>query len=216
MKFGKRYSKVTVFMAMLQGVVIGVAAVALIAVILMGTNWKNGDKEPVGKDDELPITGPAPVDTVTTVPITHQPLQFFARQHGVFTTPSSAATFIAQEPTLVSAAIVKAEGQYYVWTSIGKTELEIMDSEIGGTFRKKIVADTSACSAIGAGKLQSVLQATERDKINLLEVEKEADLAAEFNRNLAAITTYSNDMRIIRLHLLSYYSTTKECVKISF
>ena len=36
MKFGKRYSKGTVFMAMLHGVVIGVAAVAVIGLLLMG------------------------------------------------------------------------------------------------------------------------------------------------------------------------------------
>ena len=41
MKFGKRYSKVTVFMAMLHGVLIGVAAVALIGLLLAGTKGKD-------------------------------------------------------------------------------------------------------------------------------------------------------------------------------
>ena len=35
MKFGKRYSKVTVLMAMLHGVLIGVAAVAIIGLLLL-------------------------------------------------------------------------------------------------------------------------------------------------------------------------------------
>ena len=40
MKFGKRYSKVTVFMAMIHGVIIGIAAVALIGLLLMGMKGK--------------------------------------------------------------------------------------------------------------------------------------------------------------------------------
>ena len=52
MKFGKRYSKVTVFMAMLHGVIIGVAAVALIGIILIGTNGKNAVEKPKAADDE--------------------------------------------------------------------------------------------------------------------------------------------------------------------
>ena len=95
----------------------------------------------------LPTSGPEPVDPETAPTSTKvEPLQFFARQHGVFTTPSSAATFIAENPSLASAAVAKAEGQYYVWSAVGLTEAEIMDSEIEETFRKRLVVDTSACS----------------------------------------------------------------------
>ena len=202
------------------GVIIGVAAVALIAIILIGTNGKNADEKPEAADVDagLPTSGPEPVDTETPAPTSTkvESLQFFARQHGVFTTPSSAATFIAENPSLASAAVIKAEGQYYVWSAVGLTEAEIMDSEIEETFRKRLVVDTSACSVIGAGELQSVLQATETAKIKTSEGEKEGDLAAEFNRNITAITAYTNDMRIIRLRLISHYSFTKECIKITF
>ena len=51
-----------------------------------------------------------------------------------------------------------------------------------------------------------MLQATETAKIKISEGEKEGDLAAEFNRNITAITAYTNDMRIIRLRLISHYS----------
>ena len=59
MKFGKRYSKVTVFMAMLHGVLIGVAAVAVIGLLLAGTKGKD-DVETSGK--ELAASGPPPVE----------------------------------------------------------------------------------------------------------------------------------------------------------
>ena len=216
MKFRKRYSKGTVFMAMLQGVIIGVAAVALIGFILIWSNGKQAVEEPKTNEEELPITGPAPINTETPAPLAQESVQLFARQHGVFTTSTSAITFIAEVSSLTSAAIIKADGQYYVWTSVGLTEAEIMDSESEGTFRKRLVVDTSACVAMGAGKLHDVLSTNEISKIKTLEVEKEREDTSEFDKNITAITAFSNDMRVIRLHLLSYYSSEKECVKITF
>ena len=215
MKFGKRYSRVTVLMAMLQGVLIGVAAVAIIFFILNGTGGKKAE-DTTKEQEKLPITGPATSDTETPLPIAHEPIHLFARQYGVFTTPISAATFIAENPSLSSAAVIKAEGQYYVWTAVGLSEADIMDSENGETFRKRLTADTSACSALGAGSLINVLRSTDASKINISDDKTEGVLTAEFDRNIAAITAFTNDMRVIRLQLLSQYSYTKECIKITF
>jgi len=218
MKFGKRYSNKTVIMAMLHGVLIGVAAVSLIALILITT----GDKTPkeLVKDDEVdtevPTTGPPPADTeVPTLPNAAS-IQLFARQHGVFTTELSAAAFIAEDPTLTATAIIKADGQYYVWSAVGLSEAELMNVEIPDTFHKKLIVDTSACLAIGAGKIQEVLHETDAAKIKISDADKTDIVSGEFNRNVDAVTTYTSEMRLIRLQLLSHYSSTKECVKITF
>ncbi len=58
MKFGKRYSKGTVFMAMLHGVLIGVAAVVVIGLLLVVGAEGKDDGKTSGK--ELPASGPAP------------------------------------------------------------------------------------------------------------------------------------------------------------
>ena len=218
MKFGKRYSNKTVIMAMLHGVLIGVAAVSLIALILITTGDKTPKETVKDKETEteVPTTGPAPVDSaVPTLPSAGS-MQLFARQHGVFTTQLSATAFVSEDPSLTSTAIIKADGQYYVWSAVGLSEAELMNVEIPDTFRKRLIVDTSACVAIGAGKIQEILNETDATKIKISDADKTDITSGEFNRNVDAVTKYTSDMRLIRLQLLSHYSSTKECVKISF
>ena len=72
------------------------------------------------------------------------PLKLFARQHGVFSSSESAATFQAADPSLASAAIIQGDGdskgKYYIWSSIGLSDAEIMDSDSEETFRKEVTA----------------------------------------------------------------------------
>ena len=215
MKFGKRYSKGTVIMAMLHGVLIGVAAVAVIGLLLMGTKGED-DSKTSGK--EIPTAGPAAVEN--SAKPDEEPLQLFAKQHGAFSSSESATLFIAEDPTLSKAAVIKAGDKYLVWTAVGLTENEINSSESEGTYRKTFRADTSSCGAIGAGKLREVLKQTEIAKINYSdETKKEGkddDKTKGFYKNIAAITVFTKDLRIVRLHLLSHYSHTENCVKITF
>ncbi|MBO0601324.1 hypothetical protein I2483_06595 [Sporosarcina sp. E16_3] len=215
MKFGKRYSKGTVIMAMLHGVLIGVAAVAVIGLLLMGTKGED-DRKTSGK--EIPTAGPAAVEN--SAKPDEEPLQLFAKQHGAFSSSESATLFIAEDPTLSKAAVIKAGDKYLVWTAVGLTENEINSSESEGTYRKTFRADTSSCGAIGAGKLREVLKQTEIAKINYSdETKKEGkddDKTKGFYKNIAAITVFTKDLRIVRLHLLSHYSHTENCVKITF
>lgn len=215
MKFGKRYSKVTVLMAMLHGVVIGIAAVAVIGVVLFMTKGKD---EPSASGEELPTVGPAAVETPETAPTPPgKTLSLFAKQHGAFSTAEAAAQFIAEDPSLTKAEVIHAGDNYFVWSAVGLTEAEIETSDYEGTYRKAFSVNTSACGAIGAGKLGEVLTETEIGQIkNLAAQQNEAnaeDEMKEFYKNLTAITTFTTDMRIIRLKLLSHYSSKNNCVK---
>lgn len=214
MKFGKSYSKGTVFMAMIHGVLIGVAAVAVIGgLLLMGTKGEgDGNGKKSGK--ELPTSGPAAVENSAKPDI--EPLQLFAKQHGAFSSLESATLFIAEDPTLSKAAVIKANDKFLVWTAVGLTENEIDSSESEGTYRKTFSANTSTCGAIGAGKLREVLTETEIAKINYSDEAKKDDKAKGFYKNITAITAFTKDLRIVRLHLLSHYSHTENCVKITF
>ncbi len=202
-------------MAMLHGVLIGVAAVAVIGLLLAGTKGKD-DGKTSGK--ELLTSGPAAVEN--SAKPDEEPLQLFAKQHGAFSSSESATLFITEDPTLAKAAIIKVDDKYLVWTAVGLTEGEIDSNVSEGTYRKTFRADTSACGAIGAGKLRGVLTETEMAKINFSdENKKEAkddEKAKGFYKNITAITAYTKDLRIVRLHLLSHYSHTENCVKITF
>ena len=213
MKFGKKYSNITVFMAMFQGVIIGVAAIAVIGFILAGAEGKRAiDKI----EEEIPASGPESTNTETSPAEKVELLNLFARQHGVFTTPASAATFIAADPSLATAAIIQSDGQYFVWSAVGLTEEEIMNSEQADTYKKAFSVNTSACEIIGTEKFREVLQAKKIEEIKISENEKNDDKMNEFNRHLSTITAFTEDLKVVRLHLLSQYSYSKDCVKISF
>lgn len=211
MNFGKRYSKVTVFMAMLHGVLIGVAAVAVIGFILVGT----GDKKVTPKGlEEVPTSGPGAEEKTDMKPSAVEPLSMVAKQHGVFSTPAAAASFMTADPLLQAAAIIQAGDQYFVWSAVGLTDAEIELDE--SSFRKPFKADMAACEVVGAEKLRDVFMTTELAKIKKSETENDDKKQKDFNRNIASITAFTDDLTVIRLHLLSHYSYTKDCVKISF
>ncbi|WP_318615186.1 hypothetical protein [Sporosarcina sp. YIM B06819] len=219
MKFGKRYSKMTVVMAMLHGVVIGVAAVVVIGLVLF---IGKGKVEPSASGKEVPTAGPAAVETPVETPPTdkEQSLKLFAKQHGVFSSAEAAALFIAEDPSLAKAEVIHAGGNYFVWSAVGLKEGEIETSEYEGTFRKSFSVNIATCGAIGAGKLHEVLAATEMGQIkNLVAQQKGAKDEGEmkdFYKNITTITAFTTDLRVIRLKLLSHYSSTNNCVKFGF
>lgn len=202
-------------MAMLHGVVIGVVAIAIVGFILVGADGKR----PIDKiKEEIPASGPSEsTDTAEKQPAEPgESLQLFARQHAVFTTSAAAATFIAAEPSLATAAIIQADGQYYVWSAVGVTEAEIEKSAQAETYQKVFNVNTSACEGIGAKKLKEILAADEIAKIKISDGQESDEKVQAFNRQLDAITAFTNDLTVIRLHLLSQYSYAEDCAKISF
>ncbi len=217
MKFGKRYSNVTVFMAMLHGVLIGVAAVVVIGLALFMLKGKDNADADTG-DKEITTSGPPPVET--PAPTAEKPLQLFAKQHGVFSTSESAALFIEEDPSLAKAAVIQAGDKYFVWSAVGLVEGEIEITDTVGTYRKAFSADTSACGAVGAGKLREVLAETEIAKIkSLIEGQSEGtegEKVKGFQKNITNITAFTQDLQIIRLRLLSHYSYTDKCAKFTF
>lgn len=222
MNFRKKYSKVTVAMAMLHGVLIGIAAVVIVGLIIVGTNGIGKEKaieqetvaaDPPTSGETTPASGPA-------ISADEAPLKLFAKQHGVFSSVQSAKDFIAQDVSLAKAAVLQIEGQFYVWSEVGIQEDEIEVSDYEMTFRKPFFVDASSCSNVGAGKLRSVLSETELSKIKVLttaaEGEVEDEKTAEFRKNILGLTAFTSDLRIVRLHLISNYSNKGGCAKINF
>ena len=106
-------------------------------------------------------------------------LPLFAKQHGAFSTAEAATLFIAEDPSLAKAAVIHAGDNYFVWSAVGLTADEIETSEYEGTYRKTFSVNTSACGAIGAGKLREVLAETEIGQIKNLGEPKMAKILKE-------------------------------------
>ena len=215
--FGRNFKRGTYVMAIIQGIIIGIAAVAVVGFIIVGANGKLGS-EP--KKTEIPTAGPAASDKEESVETQGIPLKLFARQHGMFSSAESAATFMAADPSLASAAILEGtgenEGKYYIWSSIGLSDAEIMDSDSEDTFRKEVTANVGSCEAVGANLLRDSLVADTVAKIKNLETENEDEKVTVFNKQLTAITAFTDDIRVVRLHLLAHYASKKDCVTIKF
>ena len=123
--------------------------------------------------------------------------------------------FQAADPSLASAAIIQgdgdSEGKYYIWSSIGLSDVEIMDSDSEETFRKEVTAHVGSCEAVGAKLLRDSLVADTVAKIKILETENEGETVSVFNEQLTAITAFTDDIRVVRLHLLAHYASKQDC-----
>ena len=69
---------------------------------------------------------------------------------------------------------------------------------------------------VGAKLLRDSLVADTIAKIKILETENEGETVSVFNEQLTAITAFTDDIRVVRLHLLAHYARKKDCVKIAF
>ncbi len=200
-------------MAMLHGVIIGIAAIAVIGLVLVSGNDKALVKSP---NEEIPASGPKSTTEEKEPSEMIDPLTLYAKQHGVFTTSASAATFMSAEPSLATAAIIQAGGQYYVWSAVGMTESEITTTTQDDAFTKEFAVSTSGCEVIGAEIFREVLQSDTIEKIKLSVGQENDEKAQGFNKQITAITAFTDDLSVIRLHLLSQYTYSQDCAKISF
>lgn len=201
-------------MAMLHGVIIGIAAIAVVGIIFVGAE---GNRTVDKIENEIPASGPAEdKENDTSANKTTGSLALYAKQHGAFTTSVSAATFIAEDPSLSTAAIIQSDGQYFVWSAVGLSEVEIEGILEEGTYKKEFSINPTSCDMVHTTNLWEVLEADDIAKIKQLASKNDDEKAKELARHIDTITAFTNDLKVIRLHLLSKYANTNDCVKISF
>ncbi len=213
MKFGKRYSQMTVLMAMVHGIVIGIIAIVVVGIVFAGAEGKR----PVDEiEKEIPTAGPGSEKEEGSQGEKGDGLTLYAKQHGAFTNSASAATFIAEDSSLSTAAIIQVDDQFFVWSAVGKTEPEIEAMLDEQTFKKPFSVESKSCDEQLAGNLGDVFKSDDFAKIKKSISEKDNKQDAEFIKKMDSITAFSNDLTVIRLHLLSNYVNEEGCVKISF
>lgn len=213
MKFGKRYSNITVLMAMLHGVLLGVAAIVIVGVFLMGAESKGPIKE---IEKEIPTSGQEEESKAVDGQDTHGALKLYAKQHGAFTTSAAAATSIAEDPSLSTAAIMQVGGKFFVWSAVAQSEAEIEAILEAETYKKEFLAEPAACEVVNIEKLWTILKLNEVEKIKKSIAEKEDEKENPLAKQIDTITAFTDDLNVIRLHLLSNYVNVHDCVKISF
>lgn len=224
MNFKKRYSKLTIMLALGQGVLLGIIAVAVVGFILMKTEKPDAAAT---ADPDVPASGPAATDKGASAgsesdeekPALGAAVTMYALQHGVFSSKESAASFVTEEQ-VPAAAVVKADSQFYVWSALGLTEQDADPTRAEGAFRKTVSVTPLACKG-GEGQLvQAVLQAKKisdiQDLISQRKQSADSGKKDPFVEQMTAITAFTDDLNIIRMHVVAYYAEKGDCVKLQF
>ena len=191
--------------AVVYGTLTGLIGVALFVFVLQLAN-KESNEETIsvqtqpGQQDEGEV-----IDAVEA--------KFFAIQHGLFSSLEAATLAINSDPTLNKAAIVEVDGQFYIWSSVAN-EKKLPITQPTAFFKPFTVG--AACSNATIQKIPLLLK-DEKYLKNYFEQEtNKGEVPEDWGTLLQATTKLSNDIDIIRLHLLSHYYSANDCLKISF
>ncbi|PIC63856.1 hypothetical protein CSV79_09860 [Sporosarcina sp. P13] len=208
MNFRKRYSRNIVFRAMLQGVAIGLIAVLIIGLTIYSTSEKGADP---GK--KVATTGPTAGEEQVA---DGDAMTMFVKQYGVFSAKEAATDFVAVSPSLAKTVILPVNDQFYVWGAAWLKESQVVLNETEDAFKKKIKVVPGTCKHESAEEVKKALLADDLSKIELSAGKGDKKKATDFEKKLTAITAFTKDSSIARLHLLAYYSNEDPCFKIQF
>ena len=223
MNFKKRYTKMTILLALGQGVLLGIVAVAIVGFILLKTN---PSERATGPDEEVPASGPVTSDSKDSeakgekdAKVSGSPIAMYAKQHAVFSSQDAAASFISDEQ-LPKAAVVQSDDQYFVWSALGPSANDADPAGETGVFRKEVTVSPLVCDGGEDELLRSVLHAQQISEIQDLATSKKnakgSDEKDPFVEKVSAITAFTDDLNVIRIHILAHFSETWDCVKLDF
>ncbi|PID07344.1 MULTISPECIES: hypothetical protein [unclassified Sporosarcina] len=208
MNFRRTYSKNIVIRALVQGVAIGLVAVLVIGLTISIT----GGKEDKAKET-VATTGPKTEEKGGAV---EGGDTMFVKQHGVFSSQEAATGFVAENPSLASTAVVPVGGQFYVWGAVWLKESDVILNEGEDAFKKRITVVPGTCKSADANEVKKALLAEDLSKIELSKDGKAAKKDGDFTKKVTAITAFTKDSSVARLHLLAHYSNQDPCFKIQF
>lgn len=198
-------------MAMAHGVIIGVVAIIVVGMIFVGAEGKR----PVNEiEKEIPTTGPQ--QEQRNQEEKNEQLTLYAKQHGAFTNSASAATFIAEDSSLSTAAIIQVDAQFFVWSAVEKTEAGIEAKLDDKSFKKEFTIARNSCHPQLAESLWEIFKEDDMAKIKISNAENDDEKMEEFNKKMETITAFTKDLSVIRLHVLANYVNEEDCVKITF
>lgn len=201
--------KNSVAQAVFYGVLTGLLGVIAFVIIL------NLPQEPVepGGQGEVISTSQQQQTEANEKDLIKQ--QFFALQHGVYSSFESAEQFLVAYPTLNKAAIVRVGDQFFVWSKIDNEKVEGATQTVPSSFYKPIIL-SSSCPNQAEKQLPKTLMDSKLLTLDRVTSEQQVDLPEDWGTQLPEIQKLSENTSIIRLHALINYYERLDCVKIEF
>ncbi|WP_245827699.1 hypothetical protein [Paenisporosarcina indica] len=212
MRFSKSFTKFSYTLAVIHGFLIGAISIGIFAIMIQWQDIKKDEPaDPVAETEkpEQTETVDAPVDGGT-------PVQFYAKQHGVFTTTDGATALLQSDPSMKSATIVLAENKYYVWSAASMVESEVKVVGTIDSFVKPFRVNSAACTEPALKNLPIYLASSDPAKFNFEGSEYKGAIPKDWQANISAISTLSTDLNVIRVQLIGHYIVQNDCLKIEF
>lgn len=192
----------------IQAAILGSAA-GLVGVFLFIIMLNSMTTEKTNNEDMVPVNSTVDSDD----PFKEK---FFATQHGVFSTFEGATDFVAGFSSLTTSAIVEVDGNFYVWSSVSPTKEGVAITVNPTSFAKSFYYTASSCSESSLKQIPSIIKSDDRSKFYFDDGNIPDDLPEDWQSVTQALSTFSNDLNVIRLHILSHYFSKNDCMKISF
>ncbi|MEG0471802.1 MAG: translation initiation factor 2 [Solibacillus sp.] len=204
----RTFKKNAVVQAIVYGALTGLIGVIAFVIILQLP------KEPVEQEGQVEVisTSQQPTD-VNEKDLVQQ--QFFALQHGVYSSFDSATQFLASFPTLNKASIVRVGDQFFVWSKIDNEKVEGATQTIPSSFYKAITL-SSSCPNQAEKQLPKTLMDTKWLTLDSVTGEQQVNLPDDWSVILPEIQKLSGNTSVIRLHALINYYERLDCIKIDF
>lgn len=207
-----------IILAGVQGLVIGVVGVLLFGLVLNLAN----DKKAKSEDAESTISteGEEKEKEKEKIEVTGnteaKSLPFQAKQYGMFTTKESAMAFIGTQPFLEKASIFQVDNQFFIWSDLYVANIPTQEAEVLPTFIKSLYVSSSSCEDPKVKKVMELMQQEDLSKKTFDSIAKKEEYPADLLEIVQAISAFSDESSIMRLHVLSHYFATNDCLKMNF
>lgn len=218
MKFPKLIGRRELMHAAIIGTVAGLAGVLFFILLLSSMNSSTeqqanqAETEAEAEAEEEII----PVQTTENAIEDNSAVEFFANQHGVFTSYESATDFMEGYASLNTSAIVEVDGNYYIWSSIAPIKEELILSDNPTSFAKSFKFSGGACTDPTIKNLPITLESNDPSKFYFEEGKVPDNIPQDWQSITSALSSFSQNLGTVRLHLLAHYFSKNDCLKIEF
>lgn len=211
MKFPNVIGRRDLIHAAIIGSVAGLAGVLFFILILSSMDPAQQEQQASSTEEEV-----IPVNSEQEQPVVDKNsfVEFFANQHGVFSSNKAALDFIAGFGTLNTSAIVEIDGNFYVWSSITSIKEELVITDNPTSFAKSFKFSGAACTDPALQSLPAHLQSNDPSKFYFEDSQNKGNMPKDWQSITSALTSLSGDLSIARLHLIVHYFTKNDCMKI--
>lgn len=211
MKFPIR--KKEIVRASILGLCTGLVGV-LLFILLLNSMDADVKREQVEKEEKTPASTETKDTNSNLKEGTYE--QFYANQHGVFSSFEAANEFVSNFSSLNTSAIIEVGDNYYVWSSVSPRKEDLAKIDNPSSFVKPFKFSGAACKKTELQQLPTVLKSNDKAKFYFDDENKLKNYPSDWKTVTVALSSLSEDLSVIRMHLLANYFSKNNCLKIEF